>query len=123
MNNQELNNKLGGLDDYHSELMPEALKADQKVLPYYSFGWLFVNFDKLIWLGISPYTQDNDKEITPYVGFCPRLKWNHTRWQATQEQSDAIKKLCTELATDPSQLKATELFDFIQTCRQEPQHT
>lgn len=117
MNNEDLNNKLADLDDHHPEFMPEALKSYYKVLPYYSFGWRFVDFNKKIWLGISPYTEEDGKNVVPWIGFTPRLRWNYTRWQATDDQSKVIKQLCEELVLEPSVAKATEVFNYIQGLR------
>jgi hypothetical protein len=117
MTSKELNAKLADLDDHRPDLMPDALKSFQKVIPYYGFGWNQVNFDKLIWVGISPYTIENGQDFVPWVGIMAREKWSHKRWQTTPEQSAKIKELCENLATNPSVLAATELYDYLQSLR------
>jgi len=117
MNNQELNNKLAELDDYHPEHTPDALKGTYKVLPYWSFGWRFVNFEKGIWLGFEPYTEDDGKPLVKHVGFCPRLKWNYTRWQSSEEERVKIKELCELFVTEPSTEHAAAIYNYLQTLK------
>jgi hypothetical protein len=117
MNNKELNAKLADLDDHHPEFTPEALKAFSKVLPYYGFGWKFINFDKPMMLGVSPYTIENGQEFVPWVGFMAREKRSHRQWQATAEQATKLKEILENFATTPSLIAATEIYDYLQGCR------
>lgn len=117
LNSKELNEKIVDLDLHRLDLTPEALKLFNKVIPYYGFNWRTVNFDKLIWLGTSPYTVLDDKEFVPWIGFLTIQKANHKRWQATEEQSTKIKEMLQDLVTEPSLEKTTSFYNYMQECR------
>lgn len=116
---KELNQKLALLDATRIDLCPAPLKASFKVVPYYGFSWRTVNFDKPIFLGISPYVFDNGGAVIPWVGFCPRVKWGHTRWQATQLESEKIRELAEKLVEEPTLENSTRLYGYIQGCKTE----
>ena len=119
MNSKELNKKLALIDASRMDIAPAPLKADYKVISYYGFSWRTVNFDKPIILGISPYIYDNGAKVDPWVGFCPRDKWGHTRWQATQAESEKIRELAEKLVEAPTLEASTALYDYIQGCKTE----
>ena len=118
LTSKELNEKIVDLDLHRLDLIPEALKAFNKVVPYYGFNWRTLNFDKLIWLGISPYHTLDDKEIVPWVGFLTLQKTGFKRWQTTEEQSAKIKEMLQNLATEPSIEKTTDLYNYMQGCKE-----
>lgn len=120
MNSKELNKKLEELDRFHPELNPEPLKVFSLAVPYHSFLWKEVNFDKAIWLGVHPYRTIDEVVIKPWVGFCPGNKYGYTRWQATVEESAKIRELCELLVEAPSVEKTTILYDYLQTLTQRP---
>jgi hypothetical protein len=118
MISKELNAKILDLDLHRLDLVPEPLKDFNKVVPYYGFNWRNVNFDKLNWLGISPYTTLNEQEFVPWVGFLAIEKRNHKRWQSTQEQTDRIKELLEGLVAEPSVEKTLEIYNYLQGCKE-----
>jgi hypothetical protein len=116
METTQLNSKIAYLDDFnYKEYMPPALKLENRVVPYCSYGWSFVDFDKPIWLGYSPYTLHDGQPYVTYVAFCPRVRHGHTRWQTSQEQSVEIKRLCVALVENPSVQAADAIYHFLQT--------
>jgi hypothetical protein len=119
MDSKTLNQKLALLDTTRVDLCPAPLKAAFKVIPYYGFSWRTVNFDKPVFLGISPYVFDNGNDVTPWVGFCPRVKWGHTRWLATQLEGMKIRELCERLVEEPTLENSTRLYEYIQGCKTE----
>jgi hypothetical protein len=110
----DLNLKLEEINRKRLDLVPEALKHDNNVLPYHSFCWKYVDFDKIT-LGVSPYTLDDGAEIVPYVGFAHT--YTHNKWKATQEQCAKMLELCQQLVAEPTINKSTEIFDYLQECK------
>lgn len=119
MDSKTLNKKLALLDASRPDLYPAPLKPSFKVIPYYGFSWRIVNFDKPLFLGISPFILDNSNPVVPWVGLCPREKWGHTRWQATQAESEKIRELAEKLVEEPIIENSTKLYYYIQGCKTE----
>lgn len=114
MTKEEINKGLRDLDSLNPELRPVNFQDLTKTIPFHGFVYRDINFDKLIWLGKSPYTMDNEQPINQWIGFCPGLLHAYNRWQTTEEESGVIRQLCEQLVIQKTVVQANMLFDYLQ---------
>lgn len=97
--------------------LAELCSRPDLVIPYWTFGWRNIDFDKPIPLGLEPFQFDDEQPYVKSVGFLAHPKHNYARWVATEEQSTEIRRLCEELVKDSSQANSENLFSYLQMCK------
>jgi hypothetical protein len=114
MDNEELNERLRDLDD--ADIAPDALVEAGKVVAYYGWFWRRVNFDEPLTFAYLDRAGP-DAPAPGWVGFCEANKWGYPEYTLTREQSLWVRGLCEQLVQDPTKLRATILFDYMQSTR------
>lgn len=107
-------------------MSPESLELNKKLselthkedftIPYHTFGWRNIDFDKEIPLGVEPYKFEDQQLCKQLIGFLGKPKYGYPRWRATVEQSSEIKRLCQELVKEPIVDNCNKLTEYLQTC-------
>lgn len=78
-----------------------------KVVPYYGWGWRFIDFDGVDTLGWDGET---------FIGFMGNNKWGYASYWLTREEMAQVRERSVQLATG-SQTEADfqSFFDYLQT--------
>jgi hypothetical protein len=113
MDNEQLNRGLVELVE-REELIPDALTTSGKAIAFYGWFWRAVDFDRPITFA---YANGEGFDVPGWVGFCENNKWGYEQFEATEEQSRNVRSLCEALVVDPSKVRATILFDYMQSTR------
>lgn len=108
-------------------MSPENLELNKKLeelthkeeisLPFHTFAWRNVDFDKEIPLGLEPFKFDDEQPYKQLVGFLGKPKHGYTRWKASKEQSLKIKELCVELTKEANVDNCNKLMEYLQTLK------
>ena len=101
--------------EYESDLKPTDPLRTDKTVPFHGFRWRLVDFNKLLWIGTSPYRLDDGRPIQPWVGLCSRPINGYNCRQLSIEESSAVKGLCAAIAENQTQLAVDELWYYLQT--------
>jgi hypothetical protein len=109
MRNSTLNKKIEALDDQAYLYQVAGLAQHGKTIPYLGWYWREVDFSKPVTLG----------DGGSFIGFMENNKWGYPEWQATKEQSQAIRAMLEDAVTVPTTEKLQAVFDYIQTCKPE----
>jgi hypothetical protein len=105
--NTDLNNKL-----------EELTHKEEFTIPFHTFGWRSLDFDKPVRVGIEPYTFDDGQPYKQFIGLMAHSRHAYKSWITTDDQTKEIKRLCQELAKEGSVDSCNKLTEYLQTCKE-----
>ena len=115
MTSADINKGLVDIFYHNPELKPKKLPSIYKNIPFHCFDLKEINFDKRIWLGLSPYLYDDGKSIEQWVGFCPKPMYAYVRIQVSEQGSKNIRKLTEDLVTLKTLEASEKLYEYLQS--------